>query len=261
VDLSDPICEHYSLFKMGVHSHVLHYAQMLAPLVADLISANPAPPNWVLTSPTHHAIPCAANLLCWCIADILKPTIAPPVVDIRHQHAAAAPQGSFDTTKYYDYSQLSWSDRIKSLQYSNHLMAKDARFSGRAVVFINDISVTGSQQRDMQFYFQSVNAATVHWLYIIGVEESIGKSEPQLEYSINNATKLSIEEFGRILAEEDIRYTTKCIWRLMAYETSDLERLLNRLDAERRSAILRLVLEEGRFDGDSFREKIELLRA
>jgi hypothetical protein len=270
VDLSEPIYAHYSLFKMGVHRSVLHYAEMLAPLVADVITANGAGTDWVLTSPTHHAIPCAANLLCWCIADVLKQgvlkgrwpgTIVPLLVDIRHEHGIAASQDSYDAAKYRDYSQLSWSDRVKSLRYSNHLIIKDAKFAGRAVVFINDINVTGAQQHDMELYFQSVNAATVHWLYIIDVEESLGKSEPQLEYFINNAAALSIDEFGRILADEDIRYTTKCIWRLMAYETHDLERLLRALDADRRSTILRLVVEEGRFDGDCFREKIELLRA
>jgi hypothetical protein len=270
VDLSEPIYAHYSLFKMGVHRSVLHYAEMLAPLVADVITANGAGTDWVLTSPTHHAIPCAANLLCWCIADVLKQgvlrgqwpaTIAPSVVDIRHEHGIAAPQDFYDGAKYHDYSQLSWSDRIKSLQYSNHLMIKDASFADRAVVFINDINVTGTQQSDMQLYFQSVKTATVHWLYIIDVEESIGKSEPQLEYSINNATKLSIDELGRILTEEDIRYTTKCIWRLMAYETHDLERLLRALDTDRRRTILRLVVDEGRFTSDSFRERFELLRA
>jgi hypothetical protein len=269
VDLSEPIYAHYSLFKMGVRRNVLHYAEMLAPLAADLITANGAPADWILTSPPHHAIPCAANLLCWCIADVLKQgvsrgrwpvTIAPSVVAIRYQHGIAASPDSYDHAKYDDYSQLSWSDRVKSLQYPKHLMVKDATFAGRAVVFVNDINVTAAQQHDMQLYFQSVSAATVHWLYIIDVEESIGKAEPQLEYSINNAAKLSDEEFGRLLADEDIRYTTKCIWRLMAYETHDLERLLRGLDADRRSTILRLVVEEGRFEGDSFREKIELLR-
>jgi len=270
VDLSEPIYAHYSLFKMGVRRNVLHYAEMLAPLAADLIPVNGAPADWVLTSPPHRAIPCAANLLCWRLADALKrsvlrgqwpATIAPLVVDIRYQHGIAASLDSDDAAKYRDYSQLSWRDRIKSLQDANHLMIKDAAFASRAVVFVNDINVTGAQQRDMQLYFQSAGAATVHWLYIIDVDESIGRSKPQLEYSINHATTISLGEFRRILAEEDIRYTTKCIWRLMAYETHDLERLLRGLDADRRSAILRLVVEEGRFDGDSFREKVELLRA
>jgi len=267
LDLSEPIYAHYSLFKMGVRRNVLHYAERLAPLAADLLTFPGARQDWVLTSPTHHALPCAANLLCWCIADVLRQgvvrgrwpaAVVAPVVDIRHEHRIV---GAYDPARFGDYSQLSWSDRVKSLQYSNHLMIEDARFAGRAVIFINDINVTGAQQRDMQTYFQSVNAATVHWVYIIDVEESLGKAEPQLEYAINNATPLSIDEFARVLAEEDIRYTTKCIYRLMACETRDLERIVRSLSADRRSTILRLVVEEGRLDGEAFREKVEMLKA
>jgi hypothetical protein len=267
LDLTDPIYSHYSLFKMGVHGNVRHYAEMLAPRVASLIEANQAPAGWVLTSPSHLAMPCAANLLCWCIADILKEgvangrwpaTVAPSVVEILLQYGSP-PADSPNGGEYRDYSKLSLSDRVASLQ-GFISVADNASFVGRTIVFINDINVTGSHQRDMQIYFENAKAARVDWFYIIDVEESIGKSEPSLEHSINYVTHLSIEEFGRILAADGIRYTGKCIWRLMGHDLPDLERLFRGLGPSRRSMILQMITDEGRY-GESFREKIELLRA
>jgi hypothetical protein len=265
VDLREPIYADYSLFKLGVRRHVRHYAERLAPLAAELILQSEALLDWVLASPPHRAMPCAANLLCWDIADILQQSVAngrvaPSVVNLRYESPISPPDSAGDA-QLCDYSQLSWNDRTKSLQDGNHRVIPDARLARRAVIFVNDINVTGAQQRDMQVYFERVNAAAVHWLYIFNVDESIGQAEPQLEHAINNAIPLSIEEFAGVLNEEEIAYTTKCLWRLMACERSDLERIFGALHADRRSAILRLVVGEGRFEGDAFREKVEILKA
>lgn len=258
VDLSEPIYEHYSLFKMGVQRDVLHYAELLAPIVKDLIAAKPERADWVLTSPPYHAIRSAANLLCCSTHDILKgtlpPTVAPSIAHIHHE------QGFALVNSRGDYSMLSLKDRMASRHNSIGPITKNNGFYGRPVIFINDINVTGTQQREMQRYFDSIGAAAVCWLYIIEIEESIGRSEPQIEHSINNSTPLSISQFGRVLADEDIRYTSKCIWRLFAYTMEELRTLLGFLDDARKREILQMVTAEGRFTGDQLQAKMNLFQ-
>ena len=65
-------------------------------------------------------------------------------------------------------------------------VVKDWNFRHRHVIFVNDINVSGAQQRAMTRYFAELETATVQWLYVIDVDNAIAASNPQVEHTINN---------------------------------------------------------------------------
>ena len=261
IDLNNPFYTHYPSLKLGVDESVVHYGKLLAPVAKQLILANLDYTDWVLTAPAYNALPAAANLLCWCVYDLLKdqlpPSITLSVLDIHESNRFLEPESQ---KKADDYSKLSQEERIKSRERSNQFIIPEPAFCDRAVIFVNDINVTGTQQKFMQRYFESVQAAIVQWLYVIDVEKSIGESEPQLEYSINYSKIASFEEFAQIIAHANIQYTAKCVWRLLAYSVPELDQLFRTLDDNRKSRILQLALEEGLSKKEIFQKKIALLK-
>src|SRR5207248_6129898 len=75
-----------------------------------------------------------------------------------------------------------------------------ADFRGRGVLFINDINVTGTQQKYARLTLDSVQPALVHWLYIFQVDLDLGRSHPEIEYNLNYLNIDSFEDFAEILA-------------------------------------------------------------
>src|SRR5439155_20466980 len=133
-------------------------------------------------------------------------------------------------------------------------------FRGRSILFVNDIKVTGTHQRYMQQAFAKVDPPQICWLYILAIDREIAEAEPEVEYAINHSRIASFEEFGDLLATHNLEYTSRCITRLLSYESSHLAKLFQILDVGRKQTILELATAEGRFSGDYFKEKIDLLK-
>ena len=171
------------------------------------------------------------------------------LIDIRYDNEATAS---------IDYANLDLADRVTERARLSRRLVADAGFQGRPVLFVNDICVTGTQQRAMQQYFDSVEAACVRWLYLIVVDPEIGKEKPELEWQINFAP---FEDLLRIVSREQIRFTGKCVLRLMQLSIAELDQVLRALNEERRTQLLKLALLNGFENIDGFREQMELIRS
>lgn len=260
VDCRHHLLAPYPAFKLGERASTVHYATRLAPVVEALIAANPRSTAWALTAPPYHAIPAAANFLCREIFGLLKGSLGPPVklslieieenVQQLENHQAPA-----------DYSRLSSIERIESRERSASAIVHDQALSGQTVIFVNDINVTGAQQRIMRRYFAAVGAAVIHWIYIIDVEDGLGSQAPQIEYALNTCKYGSVDDFAAILSTGEISFTSKCIARIFSYDVVELTRLFGMLSVRRRLRILELTIQEERYGGDAFSEKVDLLRA
>jgi hypothetical protein len=265
LDLDDPFYARYTLLKLGVAEGVDFYATRLAALVEDWLARQTEASEWVLTAPAYHAIPAAANLLCAdvhaLLVDRLPPGTAVSMVEIQHVRVDAGAIGARELKRWEDYSRLGWNERVASRARSDSLTIEDRRFAGRAVLFVNDINVTGAQRRGMAAYFERVETARVAWVSVIDVDEAVGRREPQLEFALNTSRRLSVEELAEVLARPGTRLTSKCMGRIFAFEPAELERFLAALGAGHRAMVLRLALAEGRFDGADCAEKMALLRA
>ena len=259
VDCRHDLLAPYPGFKLGERESTVHYARRLAPVVEALIAASPRSTAWTLTAPPYHAIPAAANFLCREIFGLLKASLGPPVklslIEIEEKVQLE------NHRTHADYSRLSSIERIESRERSANAIVHDQALSGQTVIFVNDINVTGAQQRIMRRYFEAVDAAAIHWIYIIDVQDGLGRQTPQIEYELNTWKYGSFDDFAAILSTGEINFTAKCIARIFSYGVVELTRLFGMLSVRRRLRILELTIEEERYGGDAFSEKVDLLRA
>src|SRR5947207_1309091 len=181
VDPSDAIFGEYSAFKLGVTRSVRHFAELLFPLVKRLIASDAEHTDWILTAPAITAqTPAAANLLCWELfrlcqreQDLRARKLS--LIDIQHDSERTASIDWKDPTKSQDYAKLDFADRVTERERFSQRLIHNAEFHGRPVLFVNDICVTGAQQHTMQQYFERAEAACVRWLYVIAVNQEIGR--------------------------------------------------------------------------------------
>lgn len=260
IDADDPFYAHYPAFKLGVKKAARHYAELLAPVALDLIGDRDASGDWVLTSPGLTGAPAGANLLCWALHDLIRDKIPDSktltLIDIAHARTHLSEIAPDVLQRHYDYAKLSFEDRVRERERSRHSILLDERFRGKAVIFVNDILVTGAHQLTKDRYFREVGAATVRWLYLIAVDPEIGRSHPELEWEINYS---SFDDFFRMLRDEEIEYTCKCLQKLFQQERTGLEAIVRGLSPQRRGRVLAAARREGFQDLDCFREKMELL--
>lgn len=249
-DADSEFFRHYPAFKLGVTASVRHYARLLLPLLKKMIASDT---GCILTSqPLAAQTPAAANLLCWELFDLYMRDVSNgkelSVIDLQYDN---------EGTASIDYAKLDVSDRVKERERLTRRLVPNTELQGRAVVFINDICVTGTQQRALQQYFDNAGAACVKWLYLIVVDPEIGKAKPELEWQINFAP---FEELLRLVSREEIQFTGKCVLKLMQLSIAELDQVLRALSEERRAQLLELAVRNGFGNMKNFREQIELLR-
>jgi hypothetical protein len=234
LDADAEIFRHYPAFKLGVTAAIRHYAELLLPLVKRLIS-NSELGDWILTAPPIVAhTPAGANLLSWELFDLcLRDSKQLSLINMHYDEAATASA---------DYAKMDFADRVTERKQLSRRLVHNGDFRGRAVLFVNDISVTGAQQQAMQQYFELAEAACVKWLYLIVVDPQIGRIKPDIEWQINFAP---FEEVLRMVSSEEIQFTGKCVQRLMHLSIAELEQVLRALTRDRRTQLLKLAVLNG----------------
>ncbi|HMG74022.1 MAG TPA: phosphoribosyltransferase family protein [Pyrinomonadaceae bacterium] len=264
IDPSDAIFAEYSAFKLGVTRSVRHFAELLLPLVQGLIASDAEHTDWVLTAPAIAAqTPAAANLLCWelfrlCQRERDLRARKLTLIDIQHDSESTASVDWKDPTKSQDYAKLDYADRVTEREKFSQWLARNAEFHGRPVLFVNDICVTGAQQHTMQQYFERAEAACVRWLYVIAVDQEVGRSNPEIEWQINFVL---FEDLLRMVSREEIQFTSKCVQRLMNLSMAELDQVLRALNAERRKRLLELAVLNGFQNLGGFQDQMKLVRS
>lgn len=237
--------------KLGVRESVRFYGELLAPLAERIVAGDPTA-EWVITGPPLYVLPAGANLIGW---DVARRT-GVPAVDLRY--VAPYPRSGAN-----DYARSAVADRIRNRQ-ALHEGACAPRpeagdFRDRAVLFINDINVTGTQERFVRRTLESVRPRSIHWLYVFEVEPELGRSHPEVEHALNHVDLAAFEDFAEVLISADLDYTSRCISRLFGYPVEILEPLLRSLDETRRRILHRLAVDEGAYADETFAAKLALL--
>lgn len=264
LDADAEIFRQYPGFKLGVTRSVRHYAQLLLPLVKKLIASDSEDANWILTAPPiENPTPAAANLLCWELFRLCQREHDPragklTLIDIHHDSESTRSLDWKDPTKSQDYARLDFADRVTERERSSRRLVRNPEFHGRPVLFVNDICVTGAQQHTMQQYFERAEVACVRWLYVIAVDQEIGRSNPEIEWQINFAP---FGDLLRMVSREEIQFTSKCVQRLMHLSIAELDQILRALNTERRARLLELAVLNGFQDLIGFQEHMELVKS
>lgn len=246
----------YPAFKVGVTNSVRYYAQLLLPLVKELIASDSDHTGWILTGPAIAAETlAAANLLCRELFDLY---IREP--DTRNSKELSLIDIQYDneSTASIDYAKLDLADRLTLRERLSQRLVRNADFHGRPILFVNDVCVTGAQQHAMQQYFERDGAACVRWLYLIVIDPEIGRADPSIEWQINFAP---FEDLLRMVSREQIQFTGKCMTKLMNLSIAELDQVLRALNAERRTRLLELATLNGFQNLDGFAEQMKLVRS
>jgi len=255
-DAQSEIFRHYPGFKLGVVDSVRYYARLLLPLVRELIASDSEHTGWILTGPAIAAQTlAAANLLCRELSDLyLRERDTGnykelSLIDIQYDN---------ESTASIDYAKLDFADRLTLRERLSQRLVRNADFHGRPILFVNDVCVTGAQQRAMQEYFERDGAACVRWLYLIVIDPGIGMANPKIEWQINFAP---FEDLLRMVSREQIQFTGKCVLKVMNLSIAELEQVLRALDVERRTRLLELATLNGFQNLDGFEEQMRLVRS
>ncbi len=264
VDFDQALFAHYPAMKMGVNSAVDTYIDPLADRVKKAMSAHPKCKDWVITAPPYLALPAAANLLCWKLAEVLKANLPDGnSLVMRDLHYASVESGVSDERDFklrYEYSNNTVEERVKErsrLKDDIHQHSED--FAGKGVLVINDIKVTGTQQQHMTQSFERVQPAHIEWLYIFEVDIELGIQHPEVEHQINSSRLQAMHEYQQLICADDTQHTARCISRLYSHALNDFKILVDALGVEKRTYLLALIKAERRFDGDYFAEKTAYL--
>lgn len=264
IDYGEDVFAHYPGLKLGLQESVDYFGPQLAQLAEDFITQSPEPTDWVITGPAYNVLPGAPNLLCPHIHEHLKARLPPSntlsLVPLREETGNLEIKNWESLNRYHNYSTFTQDQRNQIYANSRDLFMDQRDFQGRSILFVNDIRVTGTHQRYMEQALAKVNPPQICWLYILTIDPKIAAAQPELEYAINHSRLATFEEFAELLATRKLLYTSRCITRLLSYELDELVKLFQMLDAGRKQAILELALAEGRFSGEYFKDKIDLLR-
>ncbi|MFZ6654642.1 phosphoribosyltransferase family protein [Undibacterium sp. TJN19] len=265
--LSVALYRHYPGMKLGQMPLVDFFSRELALLAADIMRNDVAPsgPGWVITAPAYYSLPSAANLLARQVCKLLlqwghRVDLIEP--RLNQQQIAVSNLAEFRQSN--DYSKNPSQTRMAERQRVHALAGKDTQMSAfrhRRVMIINDIHVTGTQQKFMQAAMQDASASETHWLYIFHVEQGLAQQHPEIEFQINSNGITGLDSFAAILADEQTQYTTRCLARLFSEEIEDYRYLIGALQAGTREKILQLAQAEGRYNHSIFAEKMQLLSA
>src|SRR5215210_4694544 len=133
LDLDAEIFRQYPAFKLGVTNSVRHYAEVLLPLMKNVIASQSEHVSWILTGPAIAAeTQAAANLLCRELFDLYTRERDPQnsqelsLIDIQYDNEATAS---------IDYAKLDLADRLKLRERLSQRLVGNPCFRGRPVLF------------------------------------------------------------------------------------------------------------------------------
>jgi PRTase ComF-like len=265
IDFSDDFFFHYSRLKLGVTDSVDYFGAQLSRLAKDVLTQSlPGHNDWVIAGPAYNVLPGGPNLLCSYIYEDLRNKL-PDFITLSFAHLGVETdhleiKDAESLNSYHNYSTFTPQERNRFYEHSRDPLLEQRDFRGRAVLFVNDISVTGTHQRYMEQVFAKLDVPRICWLYVLVIDRKIAEAEPEVEYAINQSSIGKFDEFADLLATDKLEYTSRCITRLLSYELSQLATLFQKLDRGRKKAILELATAEGRYSGDYFKDKMDLLK-
>jgi hypothetical protein len=250
---------------LGVIESVVYYGDRLSRLAGNVITQSlTGHTDWVITGPAYNVLPGAPNLLCSYVYEDLKNKLPDSVTlslgKLRDETADLEIKDAESLNSFHNYSTFTQHQRTQLYEHAPEPLIEPREFLGRSILFLNDIKVTGTHERYMQRFFAKLDVPQICWLYVLVIDREIAEAQPELEYKINNSCIASFDEFADLLATHHLEYTSRCITRLLSEDVSNLEQLFQMLDEGRKKKILELATAEGRFSGNYFKEKIDLLK-
>lgn len=260
--LDEPLFRHYPGMKFGRPQHLGFFSRHLALLAQKLVRQAPEQ-DWVLTAPPYFQLPAAANLLAGQVHQILlQQGLGTTLHPLRLQAGRQGMRNAEEFANAYNYSKNSLAQRVAERERVQRMLDTGglaAAYGGKPVIVINDINVTGTQQKFIQQTMDQMQVACVHWLYIFQVDAELAARHPEIEHQINTSQLADLESYAAVLDDTTTQHTARCISRLFNEEIDHFRQVLARLSPRATDRIYRLARLEERYDSEIFAEKMALL--
>jgi len=237
VRLGDPdtndILADYGPLKVGSRDAIAHYGELLAEATADVIGHNES----VVSAPPYATLPAAANLLAADVATRTAARLGRPVPLLRLTRAAIG-SGFFET-------HYAGRDRTGRELYLDETVAgwrSHPGLAGVKVVFINDVRITGAQQRRQREFFARHGVTAVHWQYL-----AASTSDALQAGTEENLNRLGLDDetaFVELLGSGAWTPTTKALWRLFGLDDALFDHAIATMPSSARQVITDMLLAE-----------------
>ncbi|WDE00961.1 phosphoribosyltransferase family protein [Thalassomonas actiniarum] len=263
----DPLYYHYPAMKLGQLAQVNFFSEQLSNKAIDILTRdreeNGDKNTWLITAPAYYQLPAAANLLARKIHLLLKGLgFNTSLAELRLGSQQIEVRDQQEFSNYHNYSKNTVTQRIKERQRVQGLLACDdlaPQFSGSSVLVVNDINVTGTQQKFIQQTLNEFGVKESHWLYIFTLDKQLAKNNPEIEYQLNNLRISDLDSYIEVLKDSQTQHTARCIGRLFDQDIDNFRYLAGAVGSQTRAKLYQLAQSEARFSGNFFAEKMQIL--
>ena len=270
LSMDSPLFFNYPAMKLGGQEQIIFYAKLICADIKKNIlnkSDKQGLHHWVITAPAYFNLPSAANLLARYVYEYLVvDRYHINIIELRLSEQQVAVSNEKEFMRYQQYSKHTLQERINERQRIDSLGDKSKYQHGlntilknAKVIVVNDMCVTGTQQKFMHDELLEMDVAELHWMYIFKLSDALALSHPELEYDINTSQVMEIKEFSHILNDKKTEHTARCISRLFAENYNEFCALITMLDSRARVLIQTLCLMERRYSNVMFADKMAYL--
>ena len=237
----ESIIASYGAMKIGQQAAIIAYARLIAErVVATAQAATDSEELLVLSSPRGSTVPSASNLLARAVVGACREhdtRLSLELLEIRRRHRKA------ELPRHY--SSLDQASRIDYLTRDRENWFVDADLRDRSVILINDICVTGSQQRQLAAFLRELGVRHSHFLYLARISPSADAHAAFLETTLNLVGVTNDAAFLDFLRCGDFSITTRLIWRLIELPAHAFKEAIGALNNSNRAAIVAGIRSEG----------------
>lgn len=236
-DLRSSTLSQYGALKIGDAAAVDAYARLLAPRAGSRLHQLAAATDWLLASTPMHVLPAASNLLASRVQELMRE--CSPRLRVESLGMTRAPIG--DRFLEDHYSCLNRAQRETHVDRTFESVVLDRPLLNAHVLVINDVRVTGAQERRLAALLKSKGVRRVHWQYLCCFAEQVA---PDTEDGLNSVGVASDEAFVRHLSKPDHTLTTKCVWRLLRSSSETFAAVMSGWSAQQRELFIAVMESE-----------------
>lgn len=233
-----PFCPHeYSKFKYGCRDIAEQYAMALAKMLlghfAECLGGNE---QIVVIGTPYKRLPNAARLLAIGAERYLRSAGLPTKCSSIYQHRLATG----------DYGMLS-ADLRDERNFKKKRFFDPDDFSGKHVVIIDDIRITGSIERSMLKLLSEVPVLSTTVVNLVCLDPEVALREPQLEDRLNHYAVKSLDDLLQLIQEDEHGFVliSRAVKFILQSKMTDLVRFLEQLTHNQLIQLYEGIVEEG----------------
>lgn len=229
--------QQYSRFKYGARTAAQHFGVQLAEsFLQDCVPQHLqlVQPGWLLTASAYKTLPTAAHAAAFYFEEALAQaglSSPEPCRLVRH------------TLFEGEYEKLGFGARRTVLKNSGITLAAPS-LSGRTLVVLDDIRVTGAHEYCILNLLQGTGLAAVCFVYIAQVPHA--HTDPRIEHRLNSAEIDTLAKLRTLIQTEEVVLNARLCKRLLLWPTpGELHDFLHTLPPQFVAQVAQAAMQEG----------------